>query len=431
MVLCYDERMQKNTIEPGLLRAFRLFALLRIAVAVISYFLVNTFPAINELFHEEALSDFNGTVLFTISTMLMLLGYLSWPWLECKLGRSYLPLALVLSTLWTIIEQYLYVSYLSNQAFQNVGQLIPFLYILLIIVAWQYSYRWVVVYTLGTLLFEAANILIVSPPIGPIANTLQEPYTYAAGLVTRVFSFLVLGYVITWLMKAQRLNRQELSKANLKLVQYSTNIEQLSISRERNRLSRELHDTLAHTLSALAVQFEVLLAAWESNPNHARSIAEQMGEMTKKGLDETRRSLHNLRASPLEDLGLVLAIKELSKEFASRNNLSLNLDIPESMNDIPPEIEQCFYRIAQESLENIARHANADELTIQLMRYSSGLSMSITDNGRGFDISDDVNRENLGIQGMAERADLIGGVLTVDSQPGRDTTVKLVWVNEK
>ena len=87
MIMCYDLPMQKTTIEPGLLRVFRLFALLRIGATGISYFLTNTIPAINEQFHEEARSDFNVAALFTISTMLMLLGYLSWRWLEHKLGR--------------------------------------------------------------------------------------------------------------------------------------------------------------------------------------------------------------------------------------------------------------------------------------------------------------------------------------------------------
>ena len=135
MNLCYDEPMKNTKIEPGLLRVFRLFALLRISVTGISYFFINYIPAINEQIIEDELFYYNTAPFFTIITMLMLLGYLSWPWMERKLGRSYLPIAVVLSTLWIIIEQYHYVSLLSIRAFQNLGHLSPFLYILLKLLA--------------------------------------------------------------------------------------------------------------------------------------------------------------------------------------------------------------------------------------------------------------------------------------------------------
>jgi signal transduction histidine kinase len=252
-------------------------------------------------------------------------------------------------------------------------------------------------------------------------------------MINRTIAFLVLGYVITWLMKAQRLQRQTLSEANQKLVRHAATLEHLTISRERVRISRELHDTLAHTLSALAVQIEAVLTVWESIPEKAQQMLEQMHATMLSGLDETRRSLSELRSSPLEDMGLALSVCTLAEDFATRYSLSLQLDIPDNIDDLPPEVELTFYRIAQEALENVGRHASARKLTLKVTQNTKGLTLIVADDGLGFDMdspSED-GEYQFGLDGMYERAELIGGDLTVDSHPGKGTTIKLVWENER
>lgn len=410
--------MKGNKLEPGLLQVFRWYVIVQACYLLLSLLLDPFIEAPRDPRRDVA--SLNNFVWLSSAELFLLFLYLAWPWLKEKLGRFYIPLGLALATTGLILDQH----FISG--FNRVWQPFPFLYILLIITAWQYSYTAVLTFGLGATALELLAIWMFPfyRPFGP-PEFVPDVFAIYGRLVASLASYLILGYVVNHLVAAQREQRQRLSEANLKLVQHASTIEQLTLSRERNRISRELHDTLAHTLSALAVQFDALATVWGSIPDKARGMIEQMQATTRSGLDETRRALRDLRASPLEEIGLVLALQGLAEDFAARHNLSLQLDMPKSLDDLPPEIEQCYYRIAQESLENIARHAAAEKLTIKMVKGSSSLTMIVSDDGSGFDISDDVKKEHLGIQGMQERAGLIGADLKVDSSPGGGTTVRL------
>jgi signal transduction histidine kinase len=304
----------------------------------------------------------------------------------------------------------------------------------LIIVAWQYTVRQVVWFALGTALFDSLlnalfpqNLVVFLTPLSdlPFPNV---QYIAAYGLIlSRTLSFLVVGYVVSGLMQAQRKHRQSLADANLKLVQHAATLEQLATSRERNRLSRELHDTLAHTLSALTVQLEAVTTVWDPLPPKPRPMLEHMLATTRSGLDETRRALGALRAPPLEEMGLALAVRGLAQDFAERHALELEMDIPAEFDDLSPEVEQCFYRVAQEALENIGQHAGAEKVSINMRQGAGALALQIHDDGQGFN-SQAIQRGNrLGIQGMRERAELIGAHLDIESQPEGGTTIDLEW----
>jgi signal transduction histidine kinase len=157
-------------------------------------------------------------------------------------------------------------------------------------------------------------------------------------------------------------------------------------------------------------------------------------DATRSGLQETRRALKSLRASPLDDLGLILALRRMSEETALRANLALELSLPSTSLSLPEGIEQTVYRIAQEALANVAHHANARTLRVQLSTSPStgpgqsgnGLSLSVQDDGLGFDPQQTQTAGHYGLPGMDERAALVGGDLTVSSQPGQGTTVQLL-----
>jgi len=187
-----------------------------------------------------------------------------------------------------------------------------------------------------------------------------------------------------------------------------------------------LHDTLAHTLSGLAVQLEAVDAAWETDSDAAHTLLEQSLNATRSGLTETRRALQALRASPLEDLGLSLAIRTLAESLATRTGLTLDLHLPNDLDNLSPPVEQCVYRITQESLANVDRHANARRVSIKLAQANRHLTLTIFDDGQGF-VPDEINTENhLGLKGMKERAVMVGGNLDVESGPRKGTTVRLV-----
>jgi signal transduction histidine kinase len=253
----------------------------------------------------------------------------------------------------------------------------------------------------------------------------------------------VAGYVIARVMAQQRQQRQVLAAANRRLSHYAATLEQLAITQERNRMARELHDTLAHTLSGLAVQLEAVHSLWPLDPDQAHTLLEGSLQATRDGLAETRQAIQSLRAGPLEDLGLLLALRSLAELATGRAGAALHLDLPPTLEKLAPDVEQCIYRVAQEALENIVQHAGAAHITVGLGHQGNRLVLAVADDGQGFDArpsgtarSPDTAGavdagQRFGLQGMRERAGMAGGSLDVTSQPGQGTTVRLTLEPER
>ena len=144
------------------------------------------------------------------------------------------------------------------------------------------------------------------------------------------------------------------------------------------------------------------------------------------GLGETRRALQALRASPLDDLGLSLAVKTMVEDAAARANLALNLSVADKLPSLSPDVEQCIYRVAQEAVTNVGKHAKAKTLTVNLESAEEKVTLMVHDDGAGFDVDKKGKANDYGLEGMRERAQLVGGELTVTSRPGEGTTVRLV-----
>ncbi|MBN1580924.1 MAG: sensor histidine kinase [Anaerolineae bacterium] len=405
--------MNRHHLEPGLLSIFRLFLVLRlllVLLTVVFYFAWSTTTF--ELWQLWAALPFFADIPF-------LFLFLSWPWGRRKLGRLYLPTALFVSMISPIVEMsYVFPLYDIDI---SLAFLLMFLLLLvpLILTAWQYPLRYVVLFSLGTSMLEF-GLLSGTPGFGSIGSGWA-----IVALLGRSSLSIFVGYIVSRLVTKQRRQRRALAEANRKLVKYALTLEQLAISRERNRLARELHDTLAHALSGLAVQLEAILTVWNPDEPRARSMLERALSITRIGLDETRRALQALRATPLEDMGLILSIHSLAAGVAARNALALKLDLPESIPHLSPEVEQCYYRTAQEALENVSRHANADHVSVLLKQITDRLVLEISDDGLGFEGTEDASKDQFGIKGMQERADLIGGTLQVESSAGQGTTVRL------
>ncbi len=294
----------------------------------------------------------------------------------------------------------------------------PQLLIVLILIVWQYGWRYVIVFSGGIAVFSLGLHLYFFRPGGP---SLLPPVFV---LVIQTITFLVVGYFIDVLVQQLRQQNESLEHANAQLLDHAATLEELTISRERNRMARELHDTLAHTLSALSVQLETVKAYWEVDPAVVQPMLDKALTATRSGLQETRRALKSLRASPLDDLGLALALRQLATETAQRANLQLDLSVPEHLPSLTPAVEQCIYRVTQEATANVIHHANARRLMVHLA-FNGEVSLRVSDDGCGFDPQEAESAGHFGLSGMRERAQLVGGDLSISSQPGEGTTIQL------
>jgi two-component system, NarL family, sensor histidine kinase UhpB len=187
---------------------------------------------------------------------------------------------------------------------------------------------------------------------------------------------------------------------------------------ERRRIAAELHDEVGQTLTAVLLQ---LKRVSDRAPNSMRTDLAQVQQTTRDSLDEIRRIARRLRPGDLDVFGLVSALKALANEFSATSGLTVHRDFESDFPALDHETELVLYRIAQEGLTNVARHAEATKVELTLRRYTGGVELRIRDDGRGVDTI----RPGAGIAGMRERALLIGADLTFGSGPGRGTEICL------
>ena len=187
---------------------------------------------------------------------------------------------------------------------------------------------------------------------------------------------------------------------------------------ERNRLAREIHDTLAQGLTATGLQLESAEALLEtgSETEKARAALSRALYLTRSNLEEARRSVLDLRAAPLEGRSLPEALEALVDRWEAETGISARLRAINGAHPLHPRIEAALYRICQEALTNVARHAGATRATVRLVATPERVRLSVEDDGRGFDPSR-VTGGGQGLIGMRERVEMLGGSLDVRSAP--------------
>lgn len=195
---------------------------------------------------------------------------------------------------------------------------------------------------------------------------------------------------------------------------------------ERNRLAREIHDTLAQGLAATALQLESAEALLESgSAAQARSPLSRALSLTRSSLEEARRSVLDLRAAPLEGRPLSGALEELVERWRAETGIAARYKTVNKGHPLPKGVEALLYRLCQEALNNIASHAAASRVEVRLVIVPDHVRLSVEDDGRGFDPGA-VSADRHGIVGMKERAAALGGSLEIRSEPGAGTGVEAV-----
>lgn len=194
---------------------------------------------------------------------------------------------------------------------------------------------------------------------------------------------------------------------------------------ERNRLAREIHDTLAQGLAAITMQLETADALLEQPMAQRAQVAVQQAlKLSRANLEEARRSVLDLRAAPLEGRTLCEALVALLKDFAARTKVQTRFEGAGTHRPLPARVEVMLYRIAQEALTNVVRHADARHVTLQLTMTPDQVAMDIEDDGVGFDPAQPTP-DRFGLMGLSERARLGGGSFEVKSSPGAGTRLEV------
>ncbi|MDX1687765.1 MAG: GAF domain-containing sensor histidine kinase [Candidatus Promineifilaceae bacterium] len=202
---------------------------------------------------------------------------------------------------------------------------------------------------------------------------------------------------------------------------------QIGAIEERNRLAREIHDTLAQGLAAVALHLEsaeALLDAGTEAEKIMRAVHQALS-LTRSNLEEARRSVLDLRAAPLEGRTLSAALQALARETAGKGDLQVEFSTTGGSRPLPVRVETGLYRIAQEALRNVIQHAQAEHARLHLLTTPDELRLTVEDDGRGFD-PDQVAGDRFGLLGLNERVNLLGGTLRLETGPGEGTRLEVI-----
>ena len=234
--------------------------------------------------------------------------------------------------------------------------------------------------------------------------------------------------------RIRKLNEQ-LNQANDQLRDYAVNMERMAQMRERNRLAREIHDTLGHTLTGIIMGADAGLALLDVAPEESRKRIQVVAQTARNGLTDVRRSIKALRPDALERASLAQALEGLVENFRLTTSAQITYSQEAGELNLDPDEEDALYRVVQEGMTNAVRHGKADRIAIRVARTGDEVTVSVRDNGSGCDKTE----EGFGLRHMRERLEMLGGTLSYgnldhdaqDGYTGFFITMKLSVRNRK
>jgi signal transduction histidine kinase len=236
--------------------------------------------------------------------------------------------------------------------------------------------------------------------------------------LTLIFALLLINALLAERQSREKLEKvyQELEITHHQLRQYAVRIEDQATLQERNRIAREIHDGLGHTLTAQTIQINNALIFWQTKSDQALIAIKQAKQLGAEALLEVRKSVSMLRSTPLDGRSLKSALDKLFQDFKNSTGIEIspNIYLPQSLSS---EVNTNLYRIIQESLTNIHKHAQATTVNIDLLQQEGFVRLMIEDNGKGFEPTQ--NTTGFGLQGMKERIASLYGQFMLDSQIGK------------
>lgn len=240
-----------------------------------------------------------------------------------------------------------------------------------------------------------------------------------------LFSFImVFVLLLTNALMAERQSRQKLILAHEQLRLYAMRIEDQATLLERNRIAREIHDSLGHSLTAQSIQLENALVYIESNIGKAKSFLLEAKKLGASALKEIRFSVSALRSDPLKGKTLELAISSLLADFKNQSQIKPEY-LLQFYQTLPQDINLAIYRIIQEALTNISKHSSATDVIVDIKDTGNSLCLRVEDNGVGFDPNQ--NTTGFGLHSMRDRTSALGGQFYLNSHPGGGCAIMAVF----
>jgi signal transduction histidine kinase len=228
----------------------------------------------------------------------------------------------------------------------------------------------------------------------------------------------VLLAVMVWVVHLGRRLREQMLIIRQKL-------RQSAVLEERNRIARELHDTLEQELAGITMQLDLAADCFHQVPSVAQQALQSARDMSRHSMIEARRSVWDLRCQLLEDGDLVSAISQIVEPLVSREHTTVDVKIQGIPVRLPGQIEMNLLRIGQEAVANAAKHGHAHHVDIELRYMPTSVCLTVIDDGRGFAANQASPTGHFGLLDMRERAQSMGSQLKIDSEPGRGTRVSV------
>ena len=235
-------------------------------------------------------------------------------------------------------------------------------------------------------------------------------------LNTLVFILYMVVLTLSQTSEKERILRlnSQLQTANQKLEEYAQEQVRMTETRERNRLAREIHDTLGHSLTGIITGIEACIMLMDIAPEATKEQLRAIAQVARNGITDVRHSVNALRPDALETLDLEAAIRKLVEESESSTGVKIDLVFPVGLQDLDQDEEDVLYRIVQESITNAIRHGNATHIDVRIEREDNDLRIRIADNGKG---CDDL-QSGFGLHHMQERIDMLKGTLSYSGKDG-------------
>ncbi len=228
-------------------------------------------------------------------------------------------------------------------------------------------------------------------------------------------------------------NRTAVAIENARLYKQA---KELAVVEERSRLARDLHDAVTQTLFSASLIAEVLPDIWEKDPDEGKQLLKEVRQLSRGALTEMRALLLELRPAALAEAKLDVLIRQLAEAASGRTGVPINVAV-EGECEIPPDVHIAIYRVAQEALNNIVKHAHASQVEINLRCSKASMNneksiveLNIHDDGCGFDTAC-ASPDQMGLRIMRERTEAIGAKLEIKSKPGAGTRINVVWKEDK